>query len=531
MAGAQQNEFALRSVRVPIDETDRHPVELAARHLGCERSRILAARVMRRALDVRRKKPYVELTLRVTLSDERGPIPPGLVPAPPPTVLPPPPVVVRPLPEVAVVGTGPAGLFAAHRLCAAGIRPIILERGPALPARHECIRGLLTNGDLAPEGNFHFGLGGAGTYSDGKLFTRLRGPAIRHVLEVLHAYGAGNENEILVDAHPHVGTDRWPGVLERFRAALEEQGCRFLFNTRVTGVDLREGRLVGVKLAAGAIACQAAILAPGNSARDLFESLIHAGIAAQAKPFAVGVRIVHPQNLIDRIQYGAYAGHPALPPASYRLAGTFAGRGVFSFCMCPGGQVIPTPTETERLCLNGMSNAKRDSGQANAAFVVAVSPVDLGGDDALTGVRFQRTLEEAAYRAGGGGYRAPAQRLCDFLGRRAPSGLPPTSYRPGVRSADLGVLLPPWVAAPLRQGLASFCQKLPGFDGPDAVVLGFESRTSSPLRILRGNDRMSLSVAGLFPAGEGAGYAGGITSSAVDGLHAADDLIRYLNRG
>jgi uncharacterized FAD-dependent dehydrogenase len=281
MPGAHKNEFILRALRVPIEESDCHPIDVVARHLGCDRSHIAAACVERRAIDARHKKLQFELTVRLELADVPRSLPPGLIPASPPPVLPPPPSLSGPPPDVVVVGTGPAGLFAAQRLCAAGIQPTILERGPALPTRHERISALLTNGDLAPEGNFHFGLGGAGTYSDGKLFTRLRGPAIRHVLEVLQAYGAGSQDEILVDVQPHVGSDRWPGVLDRFCAALEKQGCRFLFDTRVTGVTVREKRLVGLKLAAGAIACDAAILAPGNSARDLFEALIHAGIAVQ----------------------------------------------------------------------------------------------------------------------------------------------------------------------------------------------------------------------------------------------------------
>jgi uncharacterized FAD-dependent dehydrogenase len=529
MTNEKKHEFILRNLRVPIEEYDRHPLDMAARHLGCDRSRISAAWIEQRALDARRKRPCFEITIRLELS-EQHPIPPGLVPAPPAPAASPPPFFSGPSPEVAVVGTGPAGLFAAWRLCAAGIQPTVVERGPAFPKRHELIGALLNNGELASEGNFHFGLGGAGTYSDGKLFTRLRGPAIRQVLELLHAYGAGSRDEILVDSQPHVGTDRWPGVLERFRTALEGQGCKFCFDTRVTGVIVKEGRLAGLKLAAGELACRAAIIAPGNSARDLFETLSGVGIALQAKPFAVGVRIIHPQELIDRIQYGAYAGHPALPPASYRLTGTFGGHGVFSFCMCPGGQVIPTPTEAQRLCINGMSNSSRDSGQANAAFVVGISPADLGGGGELVGLQFQRALEEAAYHAGGGGFRAPAQRLSDFLSKRTSSKVPPVNYHPGIHPADVGALLPPWVAEALRHALASFCRKLPRFESTDAVVLGLETRTSSPVRILRGKDGMSLSAAGLFPAGEGAGYAGGITSSAVDGLNAADALIRYVSQ-
>jgi hypothetical protein len=271
-------------------------------------------------------------------------------------------------------------------------------------------------------------------------------------------------------------------------------------------------------------------MAPGNSSRDLFEGLHAAGVPLSPKSFAVGVRMTHPQDVIDRIQYRGYAGHPALPAASYQLTEKVGERGVYSFCMCPGGTVIPTPTEPRRLALNGMSNAARDSGEANSAVVVTVTPKDFGADDPLAGIAFQRKLEEAAYRAGGGGYQAPAQRLREFLEGAKPSDLPPVNYQPGVTPADLRSLLPEWIAESLVKGLGAFFMKMKELDSPQSVVLGFETRTSSPVRILRSADGMSPRVAGLFPAGEGSGYAGGITSSAVDGIRAADELLHWLGR-
>ncbi|NMB74663.1 MAG: FAD-dependent oxidoreductase [Myxococcales bacterium] len=523
----REQALLLRDLAWPFDQ-EEDPRHAAARLLGIPRADVLSVTEERRSLDARRGKPRWIVTLRVCLRRPVPALPRNAVPASRETELPPPAPARKPA-RVAVVGAGPAGLFAAERLLESGLRVTLLERGQDLSGRSRAVAELLAAGRLDPESNLHFGLGGAGAYSDGKLFTRLDHARVRAVLARLQALGAGSRSEILVSAQPHVGTDRWPAVLERFRDELLSRGCEIHFGARVIGARLENGRLRSLSLSNGEIECAAAVIAPGNSARELFASLLEGGVTVQAKPIAVGVRVTHPQALIDRIQYGRFAGDPRLPPASYRLTGTFGGRGVYSFCMCPGGQVLPTPTEPELLCTNGMSNALRDSPEANAAFVVAVMPGDCGSHP-LSVLEFQRRLEREAFRAGGGGYRAPAQRLLDFLEGRASNGEIQSRYRPSVTPARVDALLPPFLLEPLRQGLRAFGKRLRGFLSPEALVFGLETRTSSPVRIVRDGSGSCPTARGLFPAGEGAGYAGGITSSAVDGIGAADALIAWLNQ-
>ena len=525
----KEQELLLRNLRIELDQIGLEAAELAARHLGLPAGRILQAEVLRRNLDARRGSPRFILHLRVRIDGAIENLPEGTIPAPAIADLPAPPALAESA-EVVVLGSGPAGLFAAWRLSQAGLRPLIVERGPAFPDRHKAIEVLQDKGKLDPEANFHFGLGGAGTYSDGKLFTRLDHPAVRFVLEQLQAHGAGSHDAICVDAHPHVGTDRWPEVLESLKSMLEQAGCRFQFNTRVEGLSLRQGRLLGLRLADGELSCQACILAPGNSSRDLFAAMDQQGIRLQPKGLAVGLRMVHPQAVIDRMQYGRAVGHPALGPASYRLSIREGKHSVYSFCMCPGGTVIPTPTEEEALCTNGMSNSSRDSGEANAAMVVSIPAERFGSQDAMAAVALQRQLERAAYAAGGGDHHAPAQSLKDFLQGEPTKKLPTCRYRPGLKSANLARLLPDDLSRTLRQGLGRLCQRMPTLAHPEALLIGVETRTSSPVRILRGDDGAHPDAAGLFPAGEGAGYAGGITSSAVDGIRAADALIHWLAR-
>jgi uncharacterized FAD-dependent dehydrogenase len=459
-------ELLIRDVRVPLEAAGEDPVVLAAAHLCVPADQVTGAEIVRRSIDARRGRPRFALSMRVQMDQVPAQLPQGAVAAPEEEPLAPPPKVSG-RHDVVIVGAGPAGLFAALRMCQAGLKPTIVDRGRELESRQRDVSNLFINGLLDPESNLHFGLGGAGAFSDGKLFTRQTHPAVRTVLSVLQGHGAGSRDEILVDSQPHVGTDRWPVALERFREDLESKGCSFLFETKVTGLEMHEGRLSALVLEEGRLPCEAAVMAPGNSSRDLFEGLHAAGVPLSPKSFAVGVRMTHPQDIIDRIQYRGYAGHPALPTASYQLTEKVGDRGVYSFCMCPGGAVIPTPTEPRRLALNGMSNAARDSGEANSAVVVTVTPKDL-----LAGIQFQRKLEEAAYQAGGGGYQAPAQRLREFLEGAKPTDLPEVGYQPGVTLADLHSLLPGWITEPLVKGMSAFFSKMKELDSPQSVVLG-----------------------------------------------------------
>jgi uncharacterized FAD-dependent dehydrogenase len=354
------------------------------------------------------------------------------------------------------------------------------------------------------------------------------------VVELFARYG--EVERILVEGKPHVGSDVLPAAVSAMREDLERGGCQFLWEARAVDLEVADGRVRGLRLADGrTLPCDRLVLAPGNSAREIYELFAARGWPVEAKPFAVGFRVEHPQSLIDRIQYGTAAGRPGLPPADYRLADNppegGAARGVFSFCMCPGGVVVPTPTEPGMQCTNGMSNASRSSPLANAGLVVAVSPADFaaeGFQGPLAGLAWQRKWERAAYDLGEGGYRAPAQRLADWLAGRP--GAPPgkTSYRPGVAHANLGRLYPEAVQGALRAALRAFDRRMRGFVTSDALLLGVETRTSAPCRLVRGDDLQSPGLRGLFPAGEGAGYAGGIVSSAVDGLKVAEAICREL---
>jgi hypothetical protein len=433
-----------------------------------------------------------------------------------------------------VLGAGPAGLFCAWALLERGVPSIVVDRGKTVGPRRVDVASLMREGALDPESNMNFGEGGAGAYTDGKLGTRIHHPAVRKVVELFARFG--NVQRIVQEGKPHVGSDVLPSAISAMRAELERGGCRFVWNARAVDLDVQGGLFRALRLADGAsIESDRLVLAPGNSARELFE-LFHArGWPLEAKPFAVGFRAEHPQPLIDRIQYGTATRHPKLPPADYRLADNprvaGAARGVFSFCMCPGGVVVPTPTEPGMQCTNGMSNSQRSSPLANAGIVVAVSPADFaaeGFEGPLAGLAWQRKWERAAYALGGGGYRAPAQRLAAYLAGTA--GAPPgkTSYRPGVTPVDLSTLFPSHVSEALRAGLRAFDRRMRGFVTDEALLLGIESRTSSPCRLVRGQDFQSPAVRGLYPAGEGAGYAGGIVSSAVDGLRVAEAICAEL---
>ncbi|WP_334134727.1 NAD(P)/FAD-dependent oxidoreductase [Tepidimonas sp.] len=470
-----------------------------------------------------------------------------------------------------VVGFGPCGIFAALTLAEMGLRPIVLERGRPVRRRTRDTWGLWRRGVLDPDSNVQFGEGGAGLFSDGKLYSQVKDPRHlgRRVMQVF--VEAGAPPEILFDARPHIGTFKLVKVVEALRARIEALGGEVRFEQQAVELLTEPAadagqRLVGLRvrhLPTGSehvLAAQRVVLALGHSARDTFEALHRAGVALQAKPFSVGVRIEHPQGDIDRARWGRHAGHPLLGAAAYKLVHHARnGRTVYSFCMCPGGTVVAATSEPERVVTNGMSQYSRAERNANAGLVVGISPDDFPQHDAaawrqafgaagdayayearkyaarhevhpLAGVVLQRQLESAAYAAGGGGYRAPAQLVGDFLAGRASTALGAVkpSYRPGVTLTDLSVVLPDYAVAAMREALPAFGQQIRGYDRADAVMTGVETRTSSPLRIPRGADYQSLNTVGLYPAGEGAGYAGGILSAAIDGIRVGEALGCHL---
>jgi uncharacterized FAD-dependent dehydrogenase len=481
---------------------------------------------LRRSIDARRGKVrlHVLVALGVEARSLGGPLPREVtLPA-----------------RVVIVGDGPAGLFCAYELARRGIASLVVDRGkPVQPRRHD-LKALNRRGVVDPDSNYCFGEGGAGTYSDGKLYTRShkRG-SVRDVLEILALHGA--PEAVLVDARPHIGSNRLPKVVTALRERLEGVGVGFRFGARVVELswERRAGQrsICGVRLADGSeLSAEHVVLATGHSARDVFELCERCGIGLEPKAFAVGVRVEHPQALINRIQYGAAAGHPKLPAASYRAATEVGGRGVFSFCMCPGGFVVPASTQPGEVVVNGMSLSKRGSAFANSGLVVAIEPADVtaaGFRGALRGIELQQRIEQAAFAAGGGALRAPAVRVSDFVAGRASSTLPDTSYIPGLTAVDLREVLDVSglpLAKRLQHALVDFERKLRGYLTDEAVLIGVESRTSSPVRIPRDPQSLQcLDLAGLYPCGEGAGFAGGIVSAALDGMQVAARIAERLD--
>ncbi len=497
--GQQEDEAALKNI--------------AASALNSSPQKITAVQVLKRSIDARGRRVVYRMQVKVFVEEVYHPE-----------------TYMRQYPNVKnakpiiIVGAGPAGMFAALQCIELGLKPIILERGKEVKQRRRDLANINKQGLVNPESNYCFGEGGAGTYSDGKLYTRStkRGD-VTQVLKTFVAHGASTD--ILVDARPHIGTNKLPQIITAIRETILNAGGEILFDTKVTDLLVSFGKIAGVQLVSGEkMQAKAVILATGHSARDVFEMLHRQNILIEAKPFALGVRIEHPQEIIDRAQYHCDLRGPDLPPSYYNLVEQVDGRGVFSFCMCPGGIIAPCATGVNEIVVNGWSPSKRNNPFANSGTVVQVNLEDVAGHNAdpFKMLNFQRHIEQLAFTAGGGKLVAPAQRMVDFVEGRLSASLPENSYLPGTKSMELKEILPDWITSRLRRALPAFGKKMKGYYTNEAILVGVESRTSSPVKIPRDKETLQhLQVQGLFPCGEGAGYAGGIISAAIDGINCA----------
>jgi uncharacterized protein len=520
----------INNLTISLDEDIKILKKKAAKKLRISQSDIEEFNILRESIDARRKnKIKFNYTVEVSLSEEEKlvsklndkdvileknevySVKPGEEK-----------LENRPV----VVGMGPAGMFSGLMLAKFGYRPIIVERGESVENREKSIEKFWSTGKLNTESNVQFGEGGAGTFSDGKLTTRTKDKRCRMILETFVKYGA--PKEILYSGKPHIGTDILKTVVKNIRKEIEKMGGTVLFNTKLTDFVTEDKKIKAIVLGQEKLQCSNLILAIGHSSRDTYEMLFRKNVFMEQKPFAIGVRVEHLQEMIDVNQYGRYAGHPKLKASDYRLTSRSKdGRGIYSFCMCPGGQVVAASSEDGRVVTNGMSNYKRDGKNANSAIVVSVGKDDFENDMPLSGMEFQRYYESLAYKAGGGDYKAPVQLIRDFLNDTVSSkfGNVKPSYERGYNFADLRKCLPDKVSEALKEGFINFEKKIKGFSKGDGVITGIETRTSAPLRISRNENLESISFEGLYPCGEGAGFAGGIMSSAVDGIKVAEKII------
>lgn len=507
----------------PAEAAHEHSVQAAiAAELGVPSKNISGYNLQKRSIDARARQPYILLQVEIFINEAIQE----------PVAFDPQLQNVTKAPHVVIIGAGPAGIFAALKLITLGYKPIILERGKDVRTRRRDLAAINKQGVVDPESNYCFGEGGAGTYSDGKLYTRsTKRGNVQRILQLFVHFGA--DPDISIDAHPHIGTNKLPGIITAMREAIIECGGEVLFDKKLADILLDGDNIKAVQCADGTVInCKQVILATGHSARDIYTLLHDKGIEVESKPFALGVRIEHPQQLIDSIQYHCTVRDEHLPPSSYSVVAQEYGRGVFSFCMCPGGIIAPAATNPGEIVVNGWSPSKRNNPYANSGTVVAVDEKDYakyGFTGPLAGMHYQQMVEQKAYAIGGGALVAPAQRMTDFVNNKLSATLPDCSYLPGLHSAQLKDVLPVEVQQALQKAVVDFGNKMRGYYTNEAVLVATESRTSSPVRIPRDKETLQhVRIKGLYPCAEGAGYAGGIVSAAIDGERCAEALVQAL---